>query len=444
MRLIIEADGGARGNPGPAAYGALVRDAETGMALAERASSIGRASNNVAEYRGLLAGLELVRELDPAGRADVEVRMDSKLVIEQMAGRWKIKHEDMRTMAARCRAILPQRPVTWTWVPRARNAAADKLANEALDAAERGALWAPGEPAADREPEPTSRTAGAPGSPPGGRESEATSRTAGAPADAATVPHGPVRRPMSGLTEPYIDEAEVEPAPPHVLAAGTVAVADLGPPTTLLLLRHGRTPLTAAKRFSGSGGADPSLDSAGRRQADAVAAFLGPRDDLAAVITSPLRRTRETAQAVADTLGVAVEVDDGLRECAFGAWDGLTFPEVQAGWPRELAAWLQDPDLAPPGGESLAAVAARVGAARQRVLAAHPGEALLVVTHVTPIKMVVSAALGAPLRSIYRMDLSPASLTTVSWWSDGGASLRGFNDVAHLAALDAPLAGRLW
>ncbi len=427
MRLIIEADGGARGNPGPAAYGALVRDAETGMALAERASSIGRASNNVAEYRGLLAGLELVRELDPAGRADVEVRMDSKLVIEQMAGRWKIKHEDMRALAARCRAMLPPRPVVWTWVPRSRNAAADKLANEALDAAERGQLWSPGDPAADRAPEPTPRTPGAP--------TDAT-----AVADVA----GPARRSESRRIEPWIDEAEVEPAPPHVLGAGIAGVADLGVPTTLLLLRHGRTPLTAAKRFSGSGGADPSLDDEGRRQADAVAALLAPRGDLAAVIASPLRRTRETAQAVADSLGVAVEVDDGLRECAFGAWDGLTFPEVQASWPRELAAWLHDPELAPPGGESLEALAARVGAARERALAAHPGQAVLVVTHVTPIKMIVRAALGAPLRSVYRMELSPASLTTVSWWSDGGASLRGFNDVAHLAALDAPLAGRLW
>jgi probable phosphoglycerate mutase len=399
--LIIEADGGARGNPGPAAYGALVRDAATGMALAERASSIGRASNNVAEYRGLLAGLELVRELDPDGRADVEVRMDSKLVIEQMAGHWKIKHEDMRALAARCRAALPPRPVVWTWVPRARNAAADQLANEALDAAERGQLWAPGEPTADRAPEP-----------------------AGA--------------------EPVVDEAEVDPVPPHVLAVGTAEVADLGVPTTLLLLRHGRTPLTAAKCFSGSGGADPSLDEEGRRQAAAVAAALGSREDLRTVITSPLRRTRETAETVAATLGVAIEVEDGFRECAFGAWDGLTFPEVHRGWPREMASWLHNPAVAPPGGESLMEVAARVIEASDRALAAHSGETVLVVTHVTPIKMIVSAALGAPLASVYRMELSPASLTTVSWWSDGGASLRGFNDVAHLTALSGPLAGRLW
>jgi len=95
--LIVEADGGSRGNPGPAAYGALVRDAQTSSVLAAEGLPIGRATNNVAEYRGLIAGLEMARELDP--EAALEVRMDSKLVIEQMAGRWKIKHPDMKPLA---------------------------------------------------------------------------------------------------------------------------------------------------------------------------------------------------------------------------------------------------------------------------------------------------------------------------------------------------------
>jgi ribonuclease H / adenosylcobalamin/alpha-ribazole phosphatase len=129
-RLIVEADGGARGNPGPAAYGAVVRDAQTLEVLASEGLPIGRATNNVAEYRGLIAGLEMARELDPT--AAVEVRMDSRLVIEQMAGRWKIKHADMKVLAleaARSRPVT----VTWTWVPRELNKAADALVNRALD-----------------------------------------------------------------------------------------------------------------------------------------------------------------------------------------------------------------------------------------------------------------------------------------------------------------------
>jgi ribonuclease H / adenosylcobalamin/alpha-ribazole phosphatase len=129
-RLIMEADGGSRGNPGPAAYGAVVRDAQTSKVLAAEGLPIGRATNNVAEYRGLIAGLEMVRELDPT--AALEVRMDSRLVIEQMAGRWKIKHSDMKSLALEAARLRPA-TVTWTWVPRELNKVADTLVNRALD-----------------------------------------------------------------------------------------------------------------------------------------------------------------------------------------------------------------------------------------------------------------------------------------------------------------------
>ena len=129
-RLIVEADGGSRGNPGPAAYGAVVRDADTFEVLASEGLPIGRATNNVAEYRGLIAGLEMARELAPA--AAVEVRMDSKLVIEQMAGRWRVKHPDMKPLALQAARLRPTQ-VIWTWVPRELNKAADTLVNRALD-----------------------------------------------------------------------------------------------------------------------------------------------------------------------------------------------------------------------------------------------------------------------------------------------------------------------
>lgn len=127
--LVVEADGGSRGNPGPAAYGALVR-AEDGSILDSEGLTLGVTTNNVAEYSGLIAGLEMVRAIDP--EAAVEVRMDSKLVIEQSAGRWKIKNSDLQVLAQRVRALQPA-IVTWTWVPRAQNKAADGLVNAALD-----------------------------------------------------------------------------------------------------------------------------------------------------------------------------------------------------------------------------------------------------------------------------------------------------------------------
>jgi ribonuclease HI len=138
-RLVVEADGGSRGNPGPAAYGALVQDAVTGELLNENAEYLGETTNNVAEYSGLVSGLRMAKEIDPT--AQVAVRMDSKLVVEQMSGRWKIKHEDMRRLALQARAILPRSQVTYQWIPRAENSAADRLANEAMDLAAKGRTW---------------------------------------------------------------------------------------------------------------------------------------------------------------------------------------------------------------------------------------------------------------------------------------------------------------
>ena len=134
--LVVEADGGSRGNPGVAGYGALVRDETTGALLVELAEPLGQASNNVAEYSGLLAGLKAAAEIDPT--ANVLVRLDSKLVIEQMSGRWKIKHEDMRRLALEAREVCKAieaagGSVHFEWIPREKNKDADLLSNEAMD-----------------------------------------------------------------------------------------------------------------------------------------------------------------------------------------------------------------------------------------------------------------------------------------------------------------------
>jgi probable phosphoglycerate mutase len=132
VNVIVEADGGSRGNPGPAGYGAVVLDARTEEVLAEREAGLGVATNNVAEYRGLIAGLEAAREL---GATDVEVRMDSKLVVEQMSGRWQVKHPAMKPLALEAATLVRGfASVRFGWVPRSRNTRADALANRAMDA----------------------------------------------------------------------------------------------------------------------------------------------------------------------------------------------------------------------------------------------------------------------------------------------------------------------
>ncbi|WP_030413803.1 bifunctional RNase H/acid phosphatase [Streptomyces sp. NRRL S-1448] len=409
--LIVEADGGSRGNPGPAGYGAVVLDPETGEALAEAAEFIGTATNNVAEYKGLVAGLRAAHALDPEAR--IQVRMDSKLVVEQMSGRWQIKHPDMKPLAAEARSVFPADRVTYEWIPRAKNKHADRLANEAMDAGKIGKQWEP------RDSRAALTTAAAP----------ARSAAARAADEAAERAETEAERAAAGA------ERADSAAAPEAVAAPPVGwgAPDLGVPATFVLLRHGETALTPEKRFSGSGGTDPELSAAGHRQAQATAAALAARGTIQAVVSSPLRRCRETAQAVADRLGLDVRVEEGLRETDFGAWEGLTFAEVRERYPEDLDAWLHSSKAAPTGGgESFASVARRTAVTRDKLLARYAGRTVLLVTHVTPIKTLVRLALGAPPESLFRMELSAASLSAVAYYSDGNASLRLLNDTSHL------------
>ncbi len=377
VRLVIEADGGSRGNPGPAGYGALVR--EGSLVLAERAEAIGIATNNVAEYRGLIAGLEAARELDPG--AELEVRMDSKLVVEQMSGRWKVKHADMRVLAAEAAKIVAGFPkVTFIWVPRAQNAAADALANAAMDAAAAGKQVDASEVLL---PEP--------------REPLGSAAAAGL-------------RPTAGSL-------------PASVSLGSGWGRPSGTPTVTVLLRHGQTPLSIERRFSGVG-SDPELTEEGRSQARTAAARLAATE-FDAILTSPLRRAQETAEIAAGGREVVVEPE--IRETDFGEWEGLTFAEVGRQWPDELSAWLADPTVAPPGGESFVDTDARVGKALERLMGHYGGSRLLVVSHVTPIKLLVRRALEAPMSSLYRLHLELCSLTTIDWYADGPAVVRAFN-----------------
>jgi probable phosphoglycerate mutase len=360
-RFIVEADGGSRGNPGPAGYGALVRDAETGRVLAERAASVGRATNNVAEYGGLVAGLQAALDLDPT--AAVEVRMDSKLVVEQMSGRWKIKHPDMQQLALQAQKIARQLgAVRYTWVPRAQNGAADALANSAMD----------GKPV-HRDP----------------------------------------------AAEAVVLEDDVQPTGEPAPVVTTVTH----------LLRHGQTEHTPERRFSGRN--DLPLSRAGRAEAEA-AAERAKALGVEVVIASPLRRTRETAELAAATLGLPVTFDEDLVELDFGDLEGLTFDEARGRHPLAARRFLDDVTVAAPGGESVADVSARVARARRRILAEHAGRTVLVVSHVTPIKLLLAAGLGTGDEVVHRVFLEAASLCSVAWSSDGRASVRLVNDTSHL------------
>jgi len=339
--------------------------------LAETKQAIGLATNNVAEYRGLIAGLDDAVKL---GAAEAAVFMDSKLVVEQMSGRWKVKHPDLIELHAEARKLASRFDrISYEWVPRARNSHADRLANEAMDAA-------------------------------AGIDDQAEK------------------------SAPSVAEPAKAVAKESLTAPGWTGAR--GMPTRLLLLRHGQTELSVQRRYSGRG--NPALTEVGRQQADAAARYLSQRGGIAAVLSSPLQRAYDTAATAAKALGLDVTVDDDLIETDFGAWEGLTFAEAAERDPELHRRWLRDTSATPPGGESFDGVLDRVCRARERIIAAHQGATVLVVSHVTPIKMLLRLALDAGPGILYRLHLDLASLSIAEFYSDGASSVRLVNQTGYL------------
>ncbi|WP_044506636.1 bifunctional RNase H/acid phosphatase, partial [Mycobacterium simiae] len=270
--------------------------------------------------------------------------------------------------------------ITYTWIPRERNKHADRLANEAMDAA---------------------------------AEIDTETREA-ATADAAA---------------PETAETGAQTIAPQALSSPGWTGAR-GHPTRLLLLRHGQTELSVQRRYSGRG--NPELTELGRRQAQAAARYLAARGGIAAVISSPLQRAYDTATVAAKALGLDVAVDDDLIETDFGVWEGLTFVEAAERDPELHTRWLRDTSTAPPGGESFDAALERVRRARDRITADYPGATVLVVSHVTPIKMLLRMALDAGPGILYRLHLDLASLSIAEFYSDGASSVRLVNQTGYL------------
>ena len=202
--------------------------------------------------------------------------------------------------------------------------------------------------------------------------------------------------------------------------------------TRVFLVRHGATVLSAEDRFAGA--TDVDLSDEGREQTQRLAERLRA-EKIAAVYASPLGRTVETASILAGPLGRKVETRDGLREISHGRWERLTRKEVEERFPEEAAAWEEDPfTFAPKGGESGLAVTARALPVLIDLVKAHPGEAILVVSHKATIRLLVSSILGFdPRRYRDNLDLKPASLTIIDFKGPTRARLSLFNDTSHYA-----------
>ena len=394
-RVIIEADGGSRGNPGPAGSGAVLIDPTNGSVLAEIAMFIGVATNNVAEYRAVLTAIEIANEIVP--NVEILVRMDSKLVVEQMTGRWKVKNEGMQELAQALHQVIGTRKVTFEWIPREQNGKADALANEAMDA-----------------------------------EKSVVRKYVGSP-DTSTISV------VTSSSKVVAADLEYNPELPSSVRAPRNVSKKL---TTVILVRHGRTLLTETHRLSGRGGEDPQLSDAGKLDAESAAAEiakvgqLGPYAKVVSptvVVSSPLARTRETASIIAKKLGVTVETNDNIAEISFGDWDGHTNQEVAATWPELYDQWRGDVRISPPGGgESLEDFDIRVQQGMAEILDKYEGKTVVVVSHVMPIRAFLKSALQSGWPAYWRVSVAPCSISIVRCWGDEAYEVSVVNQTSHL------------
>ena len=337
-----------------------VREAD-GQLLAERAAPLGTASNNVAEYTGLIEGLKAVLDVGREA-AQIQVRMDSKLVVEQMSGRWKLKHEDMRRLAGEARELVGAieaagGQVAYAWVRRDQNAAADALSNRGMDG-------------------------------------ETVRRDYPARASSRVRPTFEEVRAAVDEVRAAVDE---EQAPVGEELFSTETDPTLEGSCRLIMVRHGVTDFTRSHQLDGRGGSNPPLNSEGLAQAAAAAGAVRRLIDRSgptavSVITSSLTRAMQTGGAVADALGLTPEVDRDWDEQAFGDWDGQTMAELMTHSGKELLALRQDPAYARPGGESRNQLAGRVNHALARAVAR--GGTVVVATHRLPLMVVLSRVLG--------------------------------------------------
>jgi probable phosphoglycerate mutase len=332
-----------------------------------------------------------VLDLGMAGGAAVEVRMDSKLVVEQMAGRWKIKHEDMRRLALRARDVVRQVQaaggrVTYTWVPREANTRADLLSNKGMDGQQ-------------------------------------------------------VRRdlvPVNLGGEPLTPTFGEGRTPVSEVVLSTETTPTLEGACRLVLVRHGVTDFTQSRRLDGRGGADPSLNRTGSAQARAAAGAVKTLIERSepspvSVITSSLARARQTGGTVAEALGVAPEVDADWDEQSFGDWDGRSMDELVAQFGPELLRLRQDAGYARPTGESHLQLVERVAQATARAIAR--GGTVVVASHRKPIMCVLAQVLGIDHDRAWSLATAPASLTALEVWPDGGVQVAFVNDTHHLHGL---------
>lgn len=365
--LTLYADGASRGNPGPASYGAALFSGET--QLVGLYDTLGVRTNNFAEYSAVIAGLQYV--VDHNLGPKVLVRMDSKLVVEQLSGRWKIKHPDLIELAVTAQRLLRNLEVRFEWIPREQNTVADALANLALDGGSEVFVDSAQRQEALVQP-----------------KSIRAPRVSTEPTTIYLVRHGHTASTEGNLVSGSLDNP---------------GLSELGQEEAALAARA----LTSlAGRFE----------------------LQIPR----IVVHSDLARTTETAKILSSLLSIPTRPDSRLREISFGDWEARSMADLAAEYPEEISLWRGSTSATPPGGESVSTLEARTLSALKDLVVEFEGSSIAVVSHMMPLRSIAKAALRSDPASHWSIQFAPASVSVVRFFGTELSEVFAINSCEHL------------
>lgn len=366
--IFLYADGASRGNPGPAAYGVHIED-QQGNSVADFGEALGIATNNQAEYAAVIAGL---RYLSQTIHRTLTIRMDSKLVIEQLAGNWKINNPQLRELADQAKELLRDFDVKLEWIPREQNSKADANANTALDA---------------------------------GNFSTASL----AQLELASIQPRSIRAPRQYL----------EPTTIIVVRHGHTENTE----RNLVSGGDGTDPVLSklGEREASSAAAEiPKL----------VKLFDLPEP--AIIFHSPMVRTTQTAEALAKELGVDMQSDNRLREIGFGEWEMMDMAVLETDSLELVSKWRGSLTSAPPGGESVNQMKDRVWESLSEVIESFRGSCAVISTHMMPTRAIAAAALRGSESIYWNLNTSPGGISVYRFFGIEYAEIFTLNYCAHL------------
>ena len=365
--IFVYCDGASRGNPGPASYGVHIED-ESGNTIADFGEALGNQTNNYAEYQGVIAAL---RFLTTTEHRLVTIRLDSKLVVEQLSGRWKVKSPEIKELVFEASQLLGAFDAKLEWIPRDKNTCADANANRALDEGdfrgEDAALpLSAVQPRSIRAPrqkiEPTTLVVIRHGS------TNSTSANLIAGGDGEDV----------GLSEKGVKEAK--------LAAAAVSP---------LLQLFDLSPVTS-------------------------------------IINSPMKRTTQTGEALSGIEGVTLSPDERLREIAFGEWDGMSMDSMEIESTQEVAKWRASTSQRPPGGESIQDLEERVSELVSEAVLDNQGRTVVLVTHMMPSRVIAKLAQRSADSTYWNINFAPGGISIYRFFGAGFVETFAINSCAHL------------